>query len=104
MSDQSDSEDKNKRQEAVDPELGDWSPDYFPVSAKPIFRRSLMLLCGVAILCLSVAYCSEHEVQNTQTEPEALKSWSPQNAEDTDKIPENPTNQDEIPDNDAEVF
>ena len=101
MSDQSDSEDKNKKQEPVNPDLGDWSPDYFPVSAKPIFRRSLMLLCGVAILCLSVAYCSEHEEQSMDTNTESPKSWSPQNPEDNSKIPEN---QDEIPDNDTEVF
>jgi len=92
MSDQSDPEDKNKRQVPVDPNLGDWSPDYFPVSAKPIFRRSFLLLLGVAALCFSVAYCSEHE--------EVTPQPNSQNSSD----PKNPQNPDDISDDDTEVF
>ncbi len=89
MSDQADSEDKNKKQVPVDPNLGDWSPDYFPVSAKPIFKRSLILLGAVAVLCFSVAYCSEHADENQPTKT---------------PDPSNQQNQDDIPDNDTDLF
>ncbi len=68
MSDQSNSEDKNKREVVVDPNLGDWSPDYFPVSAKPIFRRTLYLVLAVAFLCGGVAYCSREAAEDTSSE------------------------------------
>ena len=92
MSDQSDSEDKHRKQEPVDPKLGDWSPDYFPVSAKPIFRRSLLLLLGVGALCFSVAYCSEHEEVSTE-----------KNSQDSSD-PSKPAKLEDISDDDTDVF
>ncbi len=61
MSDQSDSQDKHRREEPVNPNLGDWSPDYFPTSPMTVFKRSLILLLGVGILCFAVAYCSRED-------------------------------------------
>jgi len=93
MSDQSDSEDKHKKQVPVDPNLGDWSPDYFPTSPKTIFKRSLILLLGVGVLCFSVAYCSEHE--ETSKEP---------NPASTSTDGQHPSREDGISDDDTEVF
>lgn len=89
MSDHSDSQDKNKREEPVNPNLGDWSPDYFPSSPKTVFKRSLILLLGVGVLCFSVAYCSRHA--ETSTQPSS-------------QDPQNPMKPEDISDDDTEVF
>ena len=38
----------------------DWSTDYFPTSAKPIFIGWTIVVLGVAALCASVYFLSEH--------------------------------------------
>lgn len=45
----------------TDPNLGDWSPDYFPTSPKSIFKKSMGLVLILVTLCSWVAYCSRPE-------------------------------------------
>ncbi len=52
-------EDDKKQNEQVD--LGDWDPDRFPTSAKPVFKKSILLVFFLGALCFLLYQCSEHE-------------------------------------------
>jgi hypothetical protein len=61
-------ENDKKQNEQVDPDLGDWDPDYFPISPKPVFRKSFLLLFFLGALCFFVYQCSVHE-EHTRPAP-----------------------------------
>jgi hypothetical protein len=54
-------EEDKKQNEQTNPDLGDWDPDHFPTSAKPVFRKSVLLVFFLGALCFLVYQCSEHE-------------------------------------------
>ncbi len=38
----------------------DWSPDYFPTSARPVFVRVGLLAAVIISICVAVYFTSEH--------------------------------------------
>lgn len=64
------------------PQTEDWRPDYFPTSAKPVFKKIGILTISILILCLFLGYCSTEETKTEQKtqEQQAL----PQNEEESE--------------------
>lgn len=46
----------------------DWSKDYFPTSAKPVFRSMALLALIIVILCVMVYYLSEDRPEEQPAE------------------------------------
>ena len=61
-------------QEKIDSLPEDWSPDHFPTSAKPIFKKISILTAGILILCLFLAYCSQNDTEKGDATPEQKKA------------------------------
>ena len=53
----------------------DWSPDQFPTSAKPIFKRTALLVGAIALLC-SVTYFISDNSDVEQPKPEEIANKS----------------------------
>ena len=52
----------------------DWSSDYFPTSARPIFIGWTIVVLGVAALCASVYFLSDHPTDPVKAKKqEAIK-------------------------------
>jgi hypothetical protein len=67
MSSKKDDAGENQVQEndaAPSAPAGDWRPDYFPTSPKPIFLKISALSLSILILCLFLAYCSDPKDQH----------------------------------------
>jgi hypothetical protein len=62
----------------------DWSPDHFPTSAKPIFKKVSILTVGILTLCLFLAYCSQNDVDTKKgTEnSKKIEAGSPENSDE----------------------
>lgn len=65
----------------------DWRPDYFPTSAKPVFKKVGFLLIGILILCLFLGYCSTED-----------------SSDKTDSKTNHAVTTDENEENEAEIF
>lgn len=48
----------------------DWRPDYFPTSAKPVFKKMGLLFLGILVLCLFLAYCSQNDADEKKHKQE----------------------------------
>ena len=65
----------------------DWSPDYFPTSAKPIFKKLSILFVSVLTLCLFLGYCSQkaNDPGEKTEDQKKVESETKKNAEDGDE-------------------
>ena len=70
----SDDSEKNKK-EAAKLDLGDWSPDYFPTSPKSVFKKALIWLLSIALLCTLLAIWSKSDsIEPNNTEKVKIRN------------------------------
>jgi len=62
-------EDEKKKND--DPDLGDWSPDYFPTSPVSVFKKTILLFFFLGGLAFWVAQCSEDPNPSTDKKPKS---------------------------------
>ncbi len=98
----SDDSEKNKK-EAVKLDLGDWSPDYFPTSPKTVFKKALIWLLTIVILCALLAIWSKSDsIESNTAEKNKVQNASSgfkledssENKQDEDRQDENNTDSD----------
>lgn len=61
----------DKQREGREPQAAmptDWSSDYFPTSAKPVFVRVGLLATVIIFICVAVYLTSEHPEDPTKIE------------------------------------
>lgn len=64
------------------PQVEDWRPDYFPTSAKPVFKKTAFLVISILFLCVFLGYCSKEESTNENTKPVEQKTEQPEDEEE----------------------
>ncbi len=63
----------------------DWRPDYFPTSAKPVFRKIGLLFLGILTLCLFLAYCSQNDSPTKDSKDENASPTSQEEFDETER-------------------
>ncbi|HMO18934.1 MAG TPA: hypothetical protein PKA63_12795 [Oligoflexia bacterium] len=63
---------ENKKSEG--PDLGDWSPDHFPKSPYGVFKKSILLIALIALLCLVVRWCSMNDQSDHTSQSKSINT------------------------------
>lgn len=87
-------------EEVTPPKLKkDWSPDYFPTSAKPVFRSAVLLVLTIIGLCLLAAWCTQGDEVDTANEQVEKKEQLKEQLKENLMV-----EQDEIEDQDEKIL
>ncbi|MBP9839287.1 MAG: hypothetical protein KBC84_11335 [Proteobacteria bacterium] len=73
--------------EAPKVDSADWSPDFFPTSAKKIFIKYGVMIVGIAALCAAVYFTSDHEEDPKKVEKKKEVKENVDSLDDDDEAP-----------------